>query len=91
MWRSTPRVRRSLDPDQIVSPHLPQGRGVSTIVRGLEAALAIVRVESTRLCRDAGRDLDAELLRDAFRCADFILNHLAVGEDLAEAWSSAEA
>ena len=68
-----------------------QGRGVSTIVRGLEAALAIVRVESARLCRDAGRDLDAELLRDAFRCADFILNHLAVGEDLAEAWSSAEA
>ena len=68
-----------------------QGRGVSTIVRGLEAALAIVRVESARLCRDAGRDIDAETLRDAFRCADFILNHLAVGEDLAEAWSSAEA
>jgi Fe-S-cluster containining protein len=68
-----------------------QGRGVSTIVRGLAAALAIVRVESARLCRDAGRDIDAELLRDAFRCADFILNHLAVGEDLAEAWSSAEA
>jgi hypothetical protein len=64
---------------------------VSTIVRGLAAALAIVRVESARLCRDAGRDIDAELLRDAFRCADFILNHLAVGEDLAEAWSSAEA
>ncbi len=68
-----------------------QGRGVSTIVRGLDAALAIVRVESARLCRDAGREIDAELLRDAFRCADFILNHLAVGEDLAEAWSSAEA
>jgi Fe-S-cluster containining protein len=68
-----------------------QGRGVLTIVRGLEAALATVRVECARLCRDAGRDLDAGSLHDAFRSADFILNHLAVGEDLAETWSSAEA
>jgi hypothetical protein len=68
-----------------------QGRGVLTIVRGLEAALAIMRVECARLCRDAGRDLDADLLRDAFRAADFSLNHLAVGEDLADSWSSAEA
>jgi hypothetical protein len=67
-----------------------QGRGVMTIVRGLEAALAIVRIESARQCRDAKRALDAELLHGAFRSADFILNHLAVGEDLAEAWSAAE-
>ena len=65
-----------------------QGRGVATIVRGLEAALALVRVEAARQCRDATRPLDADLLRDAFRSADFILNHLAVGEDLGEAaWS----
>ena len=56
-----------------------QGRGVMTIVRGLEAALSVVRIESARQCRNAGRALDAELLRDAFRSADFILNHLAVG------------
>jgi hypothetical protein len=68
-----------------------QGRGILTIVRGLEAALAIVRVECARLCRDGGRELDRDLLRDGFRNADFILNHLAVGEDLAAAWSSAEA
>ena len=61
-----------------------------TIVRGLEAALAVVRLESARQCRNARRDLDADLLREAFRSADFILNHLAVGEDLAEAWSEAE-
>jgi len=67
-----------------------QGRGVMTIVRGLEAALAVVRVEAARHCRDAGRTLDAALLQEAFRSADFILNHLAVGEDLARAWSSAE-
>jgi hypothetical protein len=67
-----------------------QGRGILTIVRGLEAALAIVRVECARLCRDGRRELDGDLLRDGFRNADFILNHLAVGEELAAAWSSAE-
>jgi Fe-S-cluster containining protein len=67
-----------------------QGRGVKTIVRGLEAALALVRVESARQCRNAGRPLDAELLLEAFRQSDFALNHLAVGEDLAKAWSRVE-
>ena len=67
-----------------------QGRGITTIVRGLEAALSLVRVEAARQCRDAGRALDAELLREAFRRADFVLNHLATGEDLAASWSSAE-
>jgi hypothetical protein len=64
-----------------------QGRGITAIVRGLEAALALVRVEASRLCRNAGRPLDADLLKEAIRAADFALNHLAVGEDLAEAWS----
>lgn len=68
-----------------------QGRGLATIIRGLEAALALVRVEAARQCRDAGRALDRPLLLEAFRAADFSLNHLAVGEDLAEAWSQAEA
>jgi hypothetical protein len=67
-----------------------QGRGVASIVRGLEAALALVRVEASRQCRDAGAALDAERMKEAIRQADFILNHLAVGEDLALAWSRAE-
>jgi hypothetical protein len=67
-----------------------QGRGVKTIVRGLEAALALVRVESARQCRNASRPLDRELLLEAFRQSDFALNHLAVGEDLANAWSRVE-
>jgi Fe-S-cluster containining protein len=67
-----------------------QGRGLSTIVRGLEAALALVRIESARQCRDAGRSLDRDLLLEAFRSADFALNHLAVGEDLAARWSRVE-
>jgi len=67
-----------------------QGRGVKTIVRGLEAALALVRVEAARQCRDAARPLDQTLLLEAFRQTDFALNHLAVGEDLARAWSVVE-
>ena len=68
-----------------------QGRGLFSIVRGLQVALALVRVEAARACRDADRPLDRELLLAAFRQADFILNHLAVGEDLALEWSKAEA
>ena len=67
-----------------------QGRGVATIVRGLDAALALVRVEASRVCRNAGRDLDRDALLEAIRAADFALNHLAVGEELAAAWASAE-
>jgi hypothetical protein len=67
-----------------------QGRGVLSIVRGLEAALAFVRIEASRECRNAGRPLDAALLKQAFRGTDFVLNHLAVGEDLATTWSQVE-
>jgi Fe-S-cluster containining protein len=67
-----------------------QGRGVAAIVRGLEAAVALVRVEAARQCRDVRRPLDAALLLEAFRSADFALNHLAVGEDLADVWSRVE-
>jgi Fe-S-cluster containining protein len=67
-----------------------QGRGLRSIVRGLDTALALVRVEAARECRNQGAPLDAASLREAFRCADFILNHLAVGEDLAANWSRAE-
>ncbi len=67
-----------------------QGRGLATIVRGLDAALALVRIESARQCRDAVRALDRDLLLEAFRSADFALNHLAVGEDLAARWSRVE-
>lgn len=67
-----------------------QGRGVSAIVRGLDAALSLLRVEASRQCRNAGRALDRDLLLEAFRSADFALNHLAVGEDLAHVWSRAE-
>lgn len=67
-----------------------QGRGVKTIVRGIEAALALVRVEAARQCRNARRRLDDALLLEAIRQADYLLNHLAVGEELARVWSEVE-
>lgn len=67
-----------------------QGRGILPIVRGLETAIALVRIEAARQCRQAKRELDAGLLKEAIRSADFALNHLAVGEDLAAAWSASE-
>jgi hypothetical protein len=83
-------VRRYLAAKAFANWTAYQGRGVLTIVRGLDAALALVRVEASRQCRDASRRLDADLLCTAFRQADFALNHLAVGEDLAEGWSVVE-
>lgn len=67
-----------------------QGRGLLTVVRGLEVALALVRVEAARQCRDRGRSLDADLLKEAFRHADFALNHLAAGDELARLWGRVE-
>jgi len=67
-----------------------QGRGLATIVRGLDAALALLRIESARQCREAACALNRDLLLQAFRSADFALNHLAVGEDLADIWSRVE-
>jgi len=68
-----------------------QGRGFLSIVHGLDAALALVRIDAARQCRDSGRPLDAALLKEAFRQADFMLNHLAAGDELAERWSKVEA
>ena len=91
-WRAFDApLRRYLATKAFASWTAYQGRGFLTVVRGLEAALALVRVEATRNSRDANRPLDAELLRDAFRQADFALNHLAAGDELAEGWSKVEA
>ena len=83
-------LRRYLAAKAFVSWTAYQGRGVLSIARGLDAAVALVRVEASRQCRDAGRSLDGDLLREAIRRADFLLNHLAVGDELADIWSSVE-
>jgi Fe-S-cluster containining protein len=91
-WRSFDApLKRYLAAKAFASWTAYQGRGFLTIVRGLEAALALVRVEAARQCRDRGIPLDADLLREAFRYADFSLNHLAAGDELADQWSKVEA
>ena len=90
-WRAwSAPVRRYLAAKAFASWTAYQGRGLLSIVRGLQVALALVRVEAARECRNAPGPLDRERLLAAFRQADFILNHLAVGEDLALEWSRAE-
>jgi hypothetical protein len=83
-------LRRYLAAKAFASWTAYQGRGVLSIVRGLEAALALVRVEAARQCRNAASALHGDLLCEAFRAADFVLNHLAAGDELAEAWSRVE-
>ena len=89
--RWTAPLKRYLAAKAFASWTAYQGRGFLTIVHGLDAALALVRIEASRHCRDANSALDASLLQEAIRQADFALNHLAAGDELAERWSKVEA
>ena len=59
------------------------GMGLRTVVRSLEVALSVVRVEAARLCDAAERPLDEPLLIEAMRAADLLLVHLADPKALA--------
>ena len=59
------------------------GLGLRTVVRSLEVALSVVRVEAARLCEAADRPLDEPLLIEAMRAADLLLVHLADPKSLA--------
>jgi hypothetical protein len=82
------------------------GRGLRTVVRSLDVALKVVRVEAARACANAGRPsagpgatvglsqgrlLDEALLAAAFSAADLLLVHLADPTVLAERLSTVEA
>jgi hypothetical protein len=67
-----------------------RGRGVRTLVRSLDAALAVLAVEAARLARETGRAPDADLLVEAFGAADLHLRHEADRQALADAWAAAE-
>jgi Fe-S-cluster containining protein len=66
------------------------GMGLRTVVRSLEVALAVVRVEAGRGCAAAERPLDAPLLTDALRAADLLLLHLSDPKALAARLSVVE-
>jgi Fe-S-cluster containining protein len=67
-----------------------QGQGLRTLMRSLEAALAVLRVEAARQTQAHGRMLDRDLLREAFRQTDLLLLHLCSQETLARCWTAAE-
>jgi len=66
------------------------GMGLRTVVRSLEVALALVRVEAARFCAAAERPLHEPLLTEAMRAADLLLVHLADPKALAARLSDAE-
>ena len=67
-----------------------QGEGLRTTVAFLRVALAVLRAEAARACADAGRVLDSDLLKEAFRQTDLLLVHLADPEALARQLSRCE-
>jgi hypothetical protein len=76
-------VRRWLAAKAFASWLALQGQGLRTTVLGLRVALGVLRAEAARGCAEAGRALDAGLLKEAVRRADLLLVHLADPEALA--------
>jgi hypothetical protein len=83
-------VRRWLAAKAFASWLALQGEGLRTAVVGLRVALGVLRAEALRGCAEAGRPLDAHLLKEAIRRADLLLVHLADPEALARRLSRCE-
>ena len=77
-------VRRWLAAKAFASWLALQGEGLRTTALGLRVALGVLRAEAARGCAEAGRTLDAELLKEAVRRADLLLVHLADPAELAK-------
>jgi hypothetical protein len=83
-WASlAPPVRRWLAAKAVASWLALQGEGLRTNAVGLRLTLGVLRAEAARGCTEAGRTLDAALLKEAVRRADLFLVHLADPEALA--------
>lgn len=83
-------VRRWLAAKAFASWLALQGEGLRTTVLGLRVALGVLRAEAARGSAEAGRPLDADLLKEAIRRADLLLVHLADPEALARRLSRCE-
>jgi Fe-S-cluster containining protein len=90
-WATLARpVRRWLAAKAFASWLALQGEGLRTTALGLRVALGALRAEAARGCAEAGRALDADLLKEAVRRADRLLVHLADPEALARRLSRGE-
>jgi Fe-S-cluster containining protein len=83
----TPVVRRFLAAHAFGSWLAYQGRDLLTVVRGLEAALAVLQVELVRACHGRNAPLDRATLHAAIRQADLMLRHYVDRQALADALS----
>jgi Fe-S-cluster containining protein len=76
VWETfTPVVDRYLAARLFASWAAYLGDGTEAILREVEIASAVLRVEATRQCRRAARLLDATLLKDAIGQSDLLLMH----------------
>ncbi|MGE3491158.1 MAG: YkgJ family cysteine cluster protein [Vicinamibacterales bacterium] len=64
------------------------GDGPASVLRLADIAVAVLEVEVVRQCLEAGRPLDAWLLKQAIRQADLLLVHYADGRVLSSGTSS---
>ena len=62
-----------------------QGTGLRVVVRAVEAALAVLRIEAARQTARTDRVLDADALKEAIRSSDLLLVHYADPQALADA------
>jgi Fe-S-cluster containining protein len=65
------------------------GHGLRSLVRSLDAALSVLRIEAARQTGSC-RMLDRDRLREAIRQTDLLLLHLASRDTLAARWNAAE-
>lgn len=82
-----PVVRRFLAAHAFASWLAYQGRGVLTIVRGVEAAYAVLRIELARACVTRDATADRTTLHHAIRRADLLLRHHLDPQAFADAMS----
>ncbi len=76
VWETfTPVVDRYLAARLFASWAAYLGEGTEAILREVEIASTVLRVEAARQCRRAARLLDATLLKDAIRQSDLLLMH----------------
>jgi Fe-S-cluster containining protein len=83
-----PVIRRFLAAHAFGSWLAYQGRGLLTIVRSLDAALAVLQVEIVRACESRETTLDRATLHHAIRQADLLLRHHVDRQALADAMAS---
>ena len=89
VWRAEGRlIGRLLAAHAFAAWSAYQSDGVVTRLRGLQAALAVLRQEAARICQRDGGALTLARLLEAIRRTDLLLVHLADPAQLASELAS---